>query len=161
MVLKFKAYFDLIISALARQRELICITVFVIVSFISGETNSLYLSFSSNLTMPKKKRSPDNEPAIKTKIPDFNLDRVIDLLPCYISIQDREFRILFVNQNFKDDFGDATGRLCHTVYKGSRDICPNCPVRKTFQDKHIHITEETVKLFRPTTSASLPGASAS
>ena len=96
--------------------------------------------------MSKKKRSPDNEPAIKTKIPGLNLDHIIDLLPCYISIQDREFRILFVNQNFKDDFGDATGKLCHTVYKGSRDICPNCPVRKTFQDKHIHITEETVKL---------------
>jgi signal transduction histidine kinase len=96
--------------------------------------------------MSKKKRSPDNEPAIETKIPGLNLDHVIDLLPCYISIQDREFRILFVNQNFKDDFGDATGKLCHTVYKGSREICPNCPVRKTFQDKHIHITEETVQL---------------
>jgi signal transduction histidine kinase len=96
--------------------------------------------------MSKKKRSPDNEPAIETKIPGLNLDHVIDLLPCYISIQDREFRILFVNQNFKDDFGDATGKLCHTVYKGSREICPNCPVRKTFQDKQIHITEETVQL---------------
>lgn len=95
--------------------------------------------------MAKKKRSPDNESAITTKIPRLNLDHVIDLLPCYISIQDRELRILFVNQNFKEDFGDATGKLCHTVYKGARDICPNCPVQKTFRDKHIHITEETVQ----------------
>jgi signal transduction histidine kinase len=55
-------------------------------------------------------------------------------------------RILFINQNFKNDFGDATGKLCYTVYKGSRQICPNCPVQKTFQDKRIHITEETVQL---------------
>ena len=95
--------------------------------------------------MAKKKRPPDNEPAITPQIPGLNHNHVIDLLPCYISIQDREFRILYVNKKFKRDFGDAAGRLCHTVYKGSREICPNCPVRKTFQDRHIHITEETVR----------------
>ena len=99
-----------------------------------------------NLIMSNKKRSPDNAPATTSKIPGLNFNHLIDLLPCYISIQDRELRILFVNQNFKKDFGDATGKLCHTVYKGSREICPNCPVQKTFLDKHIHLTEETVQL---------------
>jgi signal transduction histidine kinase len=79
-------------------------------------------------------------------IPGLNLDQIVDHLPCYISIQDRDLRILFVNENFKRDFGDGTGKLCHTVYKGSPDICPNCPVRKTFLDKRVHITEETVQL---------------
>ena len=79
-------------------------------------------------------------------IPGLNLDQIVDHLPCYISIQDRDLRILFVNENFKRDFGDGTGKLCHTVYKGSPDICPNCPVRKTFLDKRVHTTEETVQL---------------
>ena len=79
-------------------------------------------------------------------IPGLNLDQIVDHLPCYISIQDPDLRILFVNENFKRDFGDGTGKLCHTVYKGSPDICPNCPVRKTFLDKRVHITEETVQL---------------
>ena len=79
-------------------------------------------------------------------IPELNLDQIIDHLPSYISIQDPNLRILYVNETFKRDFGDGTGKLCHTVYKGSPDICPNCPVRKTFLDKRVHITEETVQL---------------
>jgi PAS domain-containing protein len=96
--------------------------------------------------MSDKKRFSDSEPTSISAIPGLNLDQLVDLLPCYLSIQDRELRILFINQNFKNDFGDATGKLCYTVYKGSRQICPNCPVQKTFQDKRIHITEETVQL---------------
>ncbi|MGB5749526.1 MAG: ATP-binding protein [Desulfobacterales bacterium] len=82
----------------------------------------------------------------KYHIPGLNLDHIIDHLPCYVSIQDRDLRILFVNESFRRDFGDGTGKLCHTVYKGSPDLCPNCPVRKTFQDKRVHINEETVQL---------------
>ena len=96
--------------------------------------------------MSDKKRSPENEPASMSAIPGLNLHQLVDLLPCYLSIQDRDLRILFINRNFKNDFGDATGKLCYTVYKGLRQICPNCPVQKTFQDKRIHITEETVQL---------------
>lgn len=96
--------------------------------------------------MLKKKRYPANEIDTAFKIPGLNLEQIIDHLPCYVSIQDRDLRILFVNENFKRDFGDGTGKQCHTVYKGSPDICPNCPVHKTFQDKRVHNTEETVQL---------------
>jgi signal transduction histidine kinase len=96
--------------------------------------------------MPDNKRPSENQSANPATIPGLNLNHLIDLLPCYISVQDRDLRIMFVNQNFKRDFGDAVGKLCHTVYKGSTQICPNCPVEKTFQDKRIHLTEETVQL---------------
>ena len=96
--------------------------------------------------MSDNSRSPDNESANTSKISGLNLNHLIDLLPCYISVQDRDLRILFINQNFKRDFGDAVGKLCHTVYKGSTQICSNCPVQKTFRDKNIHLTEETVQL---------------
>ena len=96
--------------------------------------------------MANKKKISSNEPATISIISGLNPNQLIDLLPCYISIQDRDLRILFVNQNFKKDFGDATGQLCYTVYKGACEICSNCPVQKTFQDKRIHITEETVQL---------------
>ena len=82
----------------------------------------------------------------KPHIPGLNLDQIIDHLPCCVSIQDRDLRILYVNERFKRDFGDGTGKICHTVYKGSPDICPNCPVQKTFADKQVHVTEQTIKL---------------
>jgi signal transduction histidine kinase len=101
-----------------------------------------------NLIMANKKRLSGNKPTTTSTISGLNPNQFIDLLPCYISIQDRDLRILFVNHKFKMDFGDATGKLCYTVYRGSREICPNCPAQKTFQDKRIHITEETVQFAR-------------
>ena len=99
-----------------------------------------------NQMMSDKKRRPDQQPAPLPDIPGMDFDHIINHLPCYISIQDSDLNILFANENFKRDFGDGTGKQCHTVYKGSPDICPNCPVRKTFQDKRVHNTEETVRL---------------
>ena len=96
--------------------------------------------------MSDKNRPPDITPANTPSIPGLNLNQLIDLLPCYVSIQDRNLRIIFANQIFKSDFGDAVGQFCHRVYKGSDQVCPNCPVQKTFADKRIHITEETVQL---------------
>ena len=78
----------------------------------------------------------------------FKLDptQILDLLPGYLSIQDRDFRILFTNRQFQSDFGDAIGKFCHTVYKGSQSVCPGCPVSNTFRDKRAHVKEDTVQL---------------
>ena len=96
--------------------------------------------------MKDPKQPPKSRTGGAPSIAGSYLDHIIDLLPCYISIQDREHRLLFVNQYFKNDFGDGTGKLCHTVYKGSPNICRACPVEKTLQDKRIHAGEKTVQL---------------
>jgi signal transduction histidine kinase len=79
-------------------------------------------------------------------INDLGFRNIIDLLPCYLSIQDQSMHILFANQNFKEDFGEGIGKLCHEVYKGSSERCEFCPVQKTFMDRKVHISEETVQL---------------
>jgi len=99
-----------------------------------------------NQPMPPKKRDPNHLPDRLDDIPGLDCDRLFDYLPCSISIQDRDFKILYVNENFKREFGDGVGKRCHMVYRGSADICPNCPARKTFQDKRVHIAEETIRL---------------
>ncbi|MBT8332388.1 MAG: GHKL domain-containing protein [Deltaproteobacteria bacterium] len=94
---------------------------------------------------PKKKRSENDSPATH-RIPGLNLDQLVDHLPCYVSIQDRDLNLLYVNAKFKRDFGDGVGKKCHLVYKCSPEICPNCPVQKTFEDRRPHLTEENVTL---------------
>ena len=96
--------------------------------------------------MSNKKRFSDDKLSTPSKISGLKLNNLIDLLPCSISIQNSELRILLVNQNFKENFGDAIGKLCYTVYKGSNEVCPSCPVEKSFRDKRMHIREETVQL---------------
>jgi signal transduction histidine kinase len=96
--------------------------------------------------MKNQKQPPKRKPVGKPNLAGSSLDQIIDLLPCYISIQDRKHRLLFVNQSFKRDFGDGTGKLCHSVFKGSPSICRSCPVEKTLQDKGSHVSEMTAQL---------------
>ncbi|MGD2185053.1 MAG: ATP-binding protein [Desulfobacterales bacterium] len=96
--------------------------------------------------MVKKKKRPENESAAPTAIAGLNLNHLVDHLPCYVSIQDRDLKLLYVNQKFKNDFGNGVGKKCHMVYKCSAEVCPNCPVQKTFEDRRAHLTEENVRL---------------
>lgn len=98
--------------------------------------------------MVKKKKhpEPENESSALTAIPGLDIHHLVDHLPCYISIQDRDLNLLYVNKKFKTDFGDGVGKKCHAVYKCSEEICPNCPVQKTFEDRRPHLSEENVTL---------------
>ena len=96
--------------------------------------------------MTDQKQPPKSKTGAVPNLAGTYLDHIIDLLPCYISIQDLEHRLLFVNQSFKNDFGDGTGKLCHRVYKDSPNVCRACPVEKTLQDKCTHVGEKTVQL---------------
>jgi signal transduction histidine kinase len=96
--------------------------------------------------MSAKSRFTDCVSVTPIQIPRLNLDHFIDRLPCDISIQDRDFRIRYVNQNFKNDFGDVTGKLCYRALKDSDNICRSCPVHETFQDKREHNSAQTFRL---------------
>ncbi|MFC1707728.1 PAS domain-containing protein [Planctomycetota bacterium] len=70
--------------------------------------------------------------------------RLFDIVPCYVSIQNRDYQILDANDLFRQDFGEGCGRHCYEAYKGRSSVCQNCPVEKTFADGQIHSSEETV-----------------
>ncbi|MBW2676452.1 MAG: response regulator [Deltaproteobacteria bacterium] len=70
--------------------------------------------------------------------------QLFDEVPCYISVQDREFRLTATNRMFKRDFGDEIGSYCYEVYKHRGSPCRNCPVAATFEDGLPHPTEEIV-----------------
>lgn len=67
------------------------------------------------------------------------------VLPCYLTVQDREFRIIDANLRFQNDFGEVAGRYCYQVYKHRSERCEECPVDRTFRDGRRHGSEETVK----------------
>jgi signal transduction histidine kinase len=70
--------------------------------------------------------------------------RLLDDVPCYISIQDRQFRILEMNRKLLEDFGDRHLEPCYRVYKGGREPCVECPVARTFEDGQEHTSGETI-----------------
>lgn len=69
---------------------------------------------------------------------------IFEEVPCYISIQDKDLRIVDANRMFRDDFGNFYGSRCYEVYKHRNDECPTCTVRRTFEDGKLHIHEEVV-----------------
>ena len=70
--------------------------------------------------------------------------QLFDEVPCYISVQDRQFRLTATNRMFKKDFGNEIGSHCYEIYKHRTTQCPECPVAATFQDGKNHQTEEIV-----------------
>ena len=70
--------------------------------------------------------------------------QLFDEVPCYISVQDRRFRLTAANRRFKEDFDVEHGAFCHEVYKYRDEPCPNCPVAKTFEDGQSHQAEMVV-----------------
>ncbi len=67
---------------------------------------------------------------------------LIESVPCYLTVVDRNFRISYQNSIFTRDFGHKIGELCFTAYKGLDSKCINCPVERTFQDADNHTSEE-------------------
>jgi signal transduction histidine kinase/FixJ family two-component response regulator/molybdopterin converting factor small subunit len=70
--------------------------------------------------------------------------QLFDEVPCYISVQDRQFRLTATNRRFKEDFDVQTGGFCYSVYKQRDEPCAICPVAKTFEDGQSHQTEMVV-----------------
>jgi histidine kinase len=65
-------------------------------------------------------------------------------VPCQISVQDRDFRILQMNRVFAERFGECVGEYCYRAYKGRDEKCPICPVDNTFQTGLPDSSEEVV-----------------
>ena len=68
---------------------------------------------------------------------------LFELVPCYITVQDRDFKLLKYNHEFAEQFGPKPGDFCYQAYKGRSERCEICPVVKTFEDGKSHYSEET------------------
>jgi histidine kinase len=68
---------------------------------------------------------------------------LVERVPCLITVQDRNLRLLSSNGEFRRRFGPNPGEYCYHAYKGRDEKCSNCPVEKTFGDGQPHQGEET------------------
>ncbi len=68
---------------------------------------------------------------------------LFELAPCYITVQDKDLRLIRYNREFADKFSPKTGDYCYQAYKGRSERCKVCPVLRTFEDGKPHSSEET------------------
>ncbi|MFH1625784.1 MAG: PAS domain-containing sensor histidine kinase [Pseudomonadota bacterium] len=75
---------------------------------------------------------------------DASYKQYFDSMPCFLTVQDRDFRIIDANRAFREGFGDYEGRYCYQVYKRRPEKCEICPVERSFRDGQPHGQEEVV-----------------
>ena len=68
---------------------------------------------------------------------------LFEQVPCLITVQDKNLRLLNFNQEFANQFEPKPGDYCFKAYKGRDQKCVNCLVEKTFEDGKVHSGEET------------------
>jgi len=68
---------------------------------------------------------------------------LFEQVPCLITVQDKNFKLLRYNDEFAQSFDIGWGDFCYHAYKGRDEKCPNCPVEKTFDDGLPHYGEES------------------
>jgi histidine kinase len=86
--------------------------------------------------------------AIEEKQAEINKQRdeyqkLFELVPCLITVQDRDYRLIGYNREFAEKFDPKPGDYCYRVYKGRTEKCVVCPVEKTFEDGGSHYSEES------------------
>ena len=70
--------------------------------------------------------------------------KLFEEVPCYISIQDSDLRIVDANRRLREDFRASPGDRCHQVYMHRTEACVPCIVKETFKDGQVHQTEEVM-----------------
>ena len=67
---------------------------------------------------------------------------LFERVPCIITVQDRDYRLIRYNREFSEKFNPKPGDYCYDAYKGRKEKCEICPVEKTFEDGLSHFSEE-------------------
>jgi signal transduction histidine kinase len=62
--------------------------------------------------------------------------------PCYVTVLDRDLRIVRANRRMREAFGKAWGHPCYTVYKRRHKPCRECPALKVFEDGQDHTSTQ-------------------
>jgi PAS domain S-box-containing protein len=60
-----------------------------------------------------------------------------------ISIQDRNFKILYQNELHRDMIGDHAGEYCYQAYERANEVCEGCAMAASFKDGRIHTMERS------------------
>lgn len=64
-------------------------------------------------------------------------------VPCFISVLDKDYKLIEYNREFEDRFCPQAGDHCWKAFKDREEKCPNCPVERTFETGKPQFSEES------------------
>jgi PAS domain S-box-containing protein len=105
----------------------------------AGLLTLLLLGFGALVLVRQGRRAKPMRVSFMTVQPKWH-----DQVPCYLTVLDRNLRILDFNEMFRRDFGDRLGDPCYLALKANDVPCPNCAAQLTLRDGQLHTGDETV-----------------
>lgn len=61
-------------------------------------------------------------------------ESILNVIGDGISIQDRQYKVLYQNKALLDMVGDCRGRFCYQAYQHRDSLCPGCSVERVFRE---------------------------
>jgi PAS domain S-box-containing protein len=104
----------------------------------SGDVTGLV---EMTLEITERKQADGALQALKNK-----LRSVTDAMEDGLSIQDKDFNIIYQNEPLGKNYGGHIGEKCYRVYEGRDEVCDGCPVKKAFNDGKSHTAVRKVVL---------------
>ena len=97
-------------------------------------------------TLARRKFAEEELRKALTKIEDEKArsEAIITAIPDGISIQDRNYRVLYQNPVHRQLVGEQVGKVCYEKYASRDSVCPGCPVARSFEDGGNHILQKSV-----------------
>ena len=114
--------------------------VYTICNQMSTNVENMRLYNESQQEVKERKLAEEALQSEKNK-----LQSVVDALEDGLSIQDKDYNIIYQTEPTRVTFGgDHVGEKCYRVYEGRDNVCDGCPVEKAFRDGKSHISERKV-----------------
>jgi len=106
---------------------------------VKDETGSTVRTYGVNQDITERKQAEEVLQAERNK-----LQSVIDGMQDGLTIQDRDYNIIYQNEPTKRIWGERLGEKCYRAYEGREKRCAMCPVEQAFKDGKSHTVEKRV-----------------
>jgi PAS domain S-box-containing protein len=74
------------------------------------------------------------------------LQSLVDAMEDNLTIQDRDYNLIYMPERVKKLWGAHTGDKCYRAFEGQEKICDGCPAEEAFKDGKSHIAERRTVL---------------
>ena len=114
------------------------IWIFLFYAFLKDFEIADRLNIETTLKSREKELQLSNKGAQNEK---SKLDAIIAGIGDGISIQNRDFKIIYQNDAHINMVGNHVGQYCYKGYENRDQVCEGCPIDMAFKDGAIHTTE--------------------
>ncbi|MBT1076962.1 sensor histidine kinase [Geobacter grbiciae] len=106
------------------------------------EIGTLATAFNTMMISLREKQESLRRAVTRAEDEREKADAIIAALGDGLSIQDRNFRILYQNEKHqKITGGNHVGKFCYEAYRHNNHVCDDCPVAQCFADGKVHTRE--------------------